>query len=154
MQSGPGLFQNKNVVAWVLMITALAVHVFDESVTGFLPFYNELVLGTREKLGFFPVPTFSFDIWLGGLVVFVAACFSITPIIHQGGRLIRVVATALGVIMTLNAGAHMVGSLYMGRLLPGFWSSPVLLIAAVWIVTRGLHGQLWARTSGTGPGGK
>ena len=42
-----------------MMTTAIAVHVFDEAMTGFLPFYNSSVAALRERLGFFPAPTFS-----------------------------------------------------------------------------------------------
>lgn len=62
------MLNNRNVLAWLLLVTALALHVFDEATTGFLPLYNEVVLGLRERLGFFPMPTFTFPGWIGGLV--------------------------------------------------------------------------------------
>jgi hypothetical protein len=134
------LLDNKSGVAWVLMISAVSIHVFDEAVTDFLPFYNGLALNLRERLGFSLMPTFSFEAWLGGLIAAIIICFCLTPIVNRGGRFIRVFATALGILMVANALGHMLGSIYFGRLLPGSWSSPFLLVAAVYVVVRGFSG--------------
>ncbi|UCB51503.1 MAG: hypothetical protein JSV10_05730 [Candidatus Zixiibacteriota bacterium] len=138
--SNRNVLKSKNAVAWVLMISAVAVHVFDETVSDFLPFYNELALNLRERLGLFPLPTFTFGTWLGGLIAAIIICFSLTPIVNRGGRFIRAFTTILGIIMVANALGHMLGSLYFGRLLPGFWSSPLLLVTAVFVVIRGFSG--------------
>jgi hypothetical protein len=134
------LLKNKNAAAWVLMVSAIAVHVFDETVTGFLPFYNEIALNLRERLGFSLMPTFTFAAWLGGLIAAIIICFSLTPIVSRGGRFIRVFTTVLGILMVANALGHMLGSVYLGRLLPGFWSSPFLLVTAVYVVICGFSG--------------
>src|SRR5947207_12200454 len=47
-------------IAWILMCAALAIHVIDEALTGFLAVYNPTVLALRDKLGFWPMPTFQF----------------------------------------------------------------------------------------------
>jgi len=131
------LLKNKNAAAWVLMISAVAIHVFDETITGFLPFYNELALNLSGGVGFFPLPTFSFGAWLGGLIAAIVICFALTPLVSRGGRFIRIVTTVLGMLMVANALLHMLGSLYSERLLPGFWSSPFLLLVAAFVVVRG-----------------
>ena len=130
------------------MTTALALHVADEAIHDFLPFYNELVSQMQDSLGFSPIPTFSYTAWLGGLIAFIVICFALTPIVRRGGRFIRWFTIVLGIIMIGNALGHMIGSIYFGRLTPGFWSSPVLLPAAVFVVVRGLRGE-WeqARTA-------
>ncbi len=122
------------------MISAVTVHVFDETVTDFLPFYNELVLNLRERFGFSLMPTFTLRAWLGGLIAAIVLCFSLTVIVNRGGNFIRAFTTVLGIVMVGNALGHMVGSVYSGRLLPGFWSSPFLLVAAVLVVVRGFSG--------------
>ena len=134
-----GLLLNRNVVAWLLLVTALAVHVLDEALTDFLHFYNPLVRDLKETLGFFPMPTFTFGIWLGGLIGLVIVGFALTPLVNRGGRIIRRFTMAFGIIMVLNALGHMLGSLFVGRLLPGFWSSPLLLVAALYAVIVGLR---------------
>ena len=57
---------NRNAIAWLLMVTAVGVHVIDEALTGFLPFYNAQVLAMRARFGFFPAPTFTFRVWIPG----------------------------------------------------------------------------------------
>jgi hypothetical protein len=48
----PGtLAKNRNAFVWFLMVTAVGIHVIDEAVTGFLPFYNEQVLALRVRRG-------------------------------------------------------------------------------------------------------
>ena len=125
------LFADRCRAAWLLMVSAIAIHVIDEALTGFLPFYNPTVHSLRHDLGFSFMPTFSFGVWLGGLIFVVIVGFAITPLIGRGGRIIRNVVLALGFLMILNACGHIAGSIYTGRLLPGFWSSPFLLICAV-----------------------
>ena len=134
------LVKNKNTAAWVLMTSAVAVHVLDEASTGFLPFYNKVAQSLRPSLGLSFPPTFSFETWLGGLVTAIIIAFALTPLVSRGGRFIRVLTTALGILMAANALLHMLGSLYSGRLLPGFWSSPILLVTAAYAVIRGFSG--------------
>ena len=140
------LLSNRNAVAWVLLASAVALHVWDEALTHFLPFYNGLVESLRERLGFFPLPTFSFKLWLGGLIVGVGAGYALTPIVARGGRIIRIVTIVLGILMVSNALGHLLGSVYFGRLLPGVWSSPVLLTAAIYVLVRGIRGD-WQSSS-------
>ena len=148
MKTRSGLLNNKSGVAWVFMISAISIHVFDEAVTDFLPFYNGLALNLRESLGFSLLPTFSFEAWLGGLIAAIIICFSLTPLVNRSGRFIQTFATLLGMLMVANALAHMVGSACMGRLLPGFWSSPFLLLTATIVVVRGFMGPPVAASKG------
>ncbi len=117
--------------AWVALALALGLHVTDEALTGFLPVYNGVVGGIRAKHPWVPLPTFTFPVWLGGLIVGVLLLLSLTPVVSRGARWIRVASIILGVVMCGNALGHVGASLYWGRLAPGVYSSPVLLIAAV-----------------------
>jgi hypothetical protein len=132
---------DRNSVAWLSLVSAVALHVIDEAITGFLPFYNDLVLRLRDHLGFFPVPTFRGSVWLGGLCLAIVLGYLMTPLIARGGAWIRSVTTVIGFLMIANALGHMLGSVYLGRILPGFWSSPLLLAMASWTVCRGLAGS-------------
>ena len=147
-----GMIENGNSAAWVAMVSAVALHVVDEALTGFLPFYNDLVHRLHEHFGFFPAPTFTFPVWIGGLAIAVAMCYALTPHMARGGTTMRVVNTTLGVRMVANALGHLLGSIYLGRLLPGFWSSPLLLAAAGWVVGRGVVGD-WSNPSNAGLSG-
>lgn len=117
--------------AWVGLALALGLHVTDEALTGFLPLYNGIVERIRTQRPWIPLPTFTFPIWLGGLVVGVLLLLGLTPVVSRGVRWIWVASLILGVMMTGNALGHIGASLYWGRLAPGVYSSPLLLVAAV-----------------------
>jgi hypothetical protein len=117
--------------AWVGLALALGLHVTEEALTGFLPVYNQVVQGVRARYPWVPLPTFTFPVWLGGLILGVALLLALTPVVSRGARWIRVVSVILGVVMTGNALGHLGASVYWGRLAPGVYSSPLLLIAAI-----------------------
>src|SRR5260370_7359150 len=51
-------------LAWVTLCAALAIHVADEAVTGFLSVYNPPARAIRARVPFPPLPTFPFPICL------------------------------------------------------------------------------------------
>ena len=118
-------------IAWLGLATALAIHVTDEALTGFLPLYNSIVREIRESYLFVPLPTFTFPFWLGGLIVAVLILFLLSPLVFAGRTSVRYVSYALSILMILNGLGHISASLYWGTLAPGVYSSPVLLLAAV-----------------------
>jgi hypothetical protein len=67
-------------IAWVALCTALAIHVTDEALTGFLSVYNPTVLALRAKLGFWPMPTFEFREWFTGLVFDIMLLAALSPL--------------------------------------------------------------------------
>lgn len=141
MKTNGKTIMNRNVVAWLLLVTAVALHVFDETVTDFLPFYNQFVIGLRERFGFFPAPTFSFGVWLGGLIAAIVLGYGLTLVVARGGKIIRVIVLALGVLMVVNGFLHLLTSVYFGRISPGMWSSPFLIAAAVFVIIQGIKGD-------------
>jgi len=119
--------------AWLLLVAALAVHVLDEALTGFLDFYNPLVLSIRGQIRWFPMPTFTFGVWLAGLVLLVLLLASLTPAVRRGGMAISVASWVFGVVMFMNGLGHLAGSVYFRRWLPGATSAPLLLAASVFL---------------------
>ena len=119
------------------MLSAVAVHVLDEATTGFLPLYRNVAQNLRAMLGLSFPPVFTFQTWLVGLIIAIIIGFALTPLVIRGGRFIRILTTVVGMLMVVNALGHMLGSAYLGRLMPGFWSSPFLLVTAVYVVLRG-----------------
>jgi hypothetical protein len=117
--------------AWVGLAVALALHVTDEALTGFLPVYNGIVEEIRANHAWVPLPTFTFPVWLAGLVLGILLLLGLTPVVSRGARWIRVVSLILSIVMIGNALGHLGASLYWGRVAPGAYSSPVLLLAAV-----------------------
>jgi hypothetical protein len=132
---------SRHAQAWCVLVGALAVHVADEALTDFLGFYNPLVLSIRSRVPWFPMPTFTFRIWLASLVALVLVLAAIVGAVRRGAPGTSMASWALAAIMFLNGLGHLVGSLYFVRWLPGTTSAPFLLIGSVWL---GLH--TWART--------
>jgi hypothetical protein len=121
----------RHVRAWLLLTAALALHVLDEALTGFLDFYNPLVLSARSQIPWFPMPTFTFGVWIGGLVLLVLVLALLGPVVRRGGFAIRLASWVLSVIMFMNGLGHLAGSLYFQTWLPGATSAPFLLAASL-----------------------
>ena len=117
--------------AWICLALALALHVTDEALTDFLPVYNRVVEGVRTNHPWVPLPSFTFPVWLAGLVLGVLLLLGLTPMVSREGRWLRIVSLNLSVVMIGNALGHLGVSLYWSRFAPGAYSSPVLLIATV-----------------------
>lgn len=132
--------------AWVSLCAALAAHIADESLTDFLSIYNPTVLAIRRNLPSFPMPTFEFNSWLAGLITADAALLCLAPLMFRDTRWIRPAAYLFSGLMLVNGLGHIVGtiagrtvaSVRFARPMPGFWSSPVLIAASLYL----LH-QLW-----------
>lgn len=120
----------RQVRAWFLLVAALAVHVVDEALTGFLDFYNPLVLSIRSQIAWFPMPTFRFGTWLAGLAALVVGLALLAPVVRRGSVFVSFAAWAFAIIMSLNGIGHLVGSMYFQRWLPGATSGPLLIAAS------------------------
>jgi len=132
-------------VAWLLMCAALALHVTDEALTGFLAMYNPTVLAVRAKLGFWPMPTFEFREWLAGLVFLTVLLSALSPFAFRNARWIRpagyIFAVVLGLFNALGHTVatilgHTVATVRFPRPAPGFYSSPVLAIASIYLLLQ------------------
>jgi hypothetical protein len=117
--------------AWLLLVAALAVHVADEASTDFLEFYNPLVLSIRSGLAWFPMPTFSFGVWITGLGFLVLVLALLAPAVRRGAVATRAASWVFCVIMFMNGIGHLAGSLYFDRWLPGATSAPLLLAGSL-----------------------
>ena len=120
--------------AWLYLVVGLGVHVLDEALTGFLDFYNPLILQLRERLGFWPIPTLTFGVWLAGLIAAVVVLALLTPAVRRGAAGTGVLSWVFAIIMLGNGFAHLAASVYYRRWLPGATSAPLLLIAATALV--------------------
>lgn len=117
--------------AWLGLAGALALHVTDEALTDFLSVYNPAVHAIRERFPFLPLPTISFGVWILGLSAGILLLFVLSPVAFRGSRRLAFLAMPLSVVMVGNALGHIGSSIYMGRFMPGVYSSPVLLVAAL-----------------------
>jgi hypothetical protein len=122
--------------AWVALCLALAVHVTDEALTDFLSVYNPAVESIRRQIPFLPLPTFTFGVWLTGLIIAIVLLLTLSPFAFRKARWMLPMAYGFGVLMIANGVGHIAGSIYMGRLMPGVYSSPILLICSIYLLMR------------------
>jgi len=130
-------------MAWIGFSIALALHVTDEALTGFLSIYNPTVRALRAQLGFWPMPTFTFAAWISGLSVLIVVMLALSPFAFRNARWLRPLFYACVVVAgLLNALGHTVAtilghtvpSVRFARPAPGFYSSPLLFAAACWLL--------------------
>ncbi len=120
--------------AWVALCVAFGMHVVDEALTDFLSVYNPMVRALRARFPLLPLPTFTFRRWLTGLVLGVIVLASLTPFAYRDAGWMRPLAYVLGTVMVGNGLLHLVGSVYTKKALPGVYSAPLLLAAAVYLL--------------------
>lgn len=116
------------------MTVAVALHVTDEALTDFLPFYNRVLLTIRDTIPWFPFPTFTFAAWLMGLIALIVVLLALTPFVFRGCKWMRYISYTLGVIMVGNAIAHISVSFFWGTWAPGAYSSPLVLATALYLI--------------------
>lgn len=127
-------------LAWIGLCLAFAVHVVDEATTGFLAVYNPTVEAIRRRIPWFPMPTFTYKVWLGLLIVAVSLLLGLSVFAFRGALWLRPLAYVFALVMLLNGTAHTVGTIYLGRAMPGVYSSPLLFVGSIWLLvaTRGM----------------
>ncbi len=129
-------------VAWMALCLAFVAHVFDEAITHFLSVYNPTVISLQERFSWFPMPVFRFADWLAGLMVLNLILLLLSPFAFRGARWLRPVVYVFAMIMLLNGLAHTLGtifgrtveSVHFPRPMPGFYSSPLLLAASIYLL--------------------
>lgn len=127
--------------AWLALCLALALHITDEALTGFLSVYNPTVLEMRRRYPWFPMPAFGFEEWLAGLIALVIVLLCLAPLFFRNVRWVRPIGYFMAIINILNALGHTTATIFgqtvstvrLPRPAPGFYSSPLLLAAALWL---------------------
>lgn len=125
--------------SWVFLCLAFALHVFDEAVNDFLALYNPTVEQINAAISFLSLPTFTFRGWITGLSVAFIILLLLSPLAYRGKPWMKPLSYLFAIVMLLNGLLHITASLSMGRVIPGTWSSPVLLLSAGYLVTVLLH---------------
>ena len=131
-------------VPWLLLCLAFCAHVADEALTGFLPVYNATVLAMRGEYKWFPMPTFEFREWLIGLIIANIVLLFLTPFAFQNARWLRPLAYFHAGVHLLNGMGHTLGTIFgqtvstvhFARPAPGFYSSPLLFAASIYLLLR------------------
>jgi len=131
-------------LAWITLCLAVALHVVDEALTGFLAIYNPTVRALRESLGWWPMPAFEYEPWRNGLAFGIGVLFLLSPLMFANVRAMRPFAYVFAVLMIANAAGHTLATVFgrtvfgvhFPRPAPGFWSSPTMLAAAVFLLVE------------------
>jgi hypothetical protein len=122
---------NRFGTAWVALTLTLAAHVVDEAVTGFLDVYNPIVRSLRGRFAWFPMPLFTFDVWITGLCAVVIVLLALSPLAFRRSPFVRIAAYPYAVLMLLNGAGHLIGSVYLQRWAPGATTAPFLIAASL-----------------------
>jgi Protein of unknown function with HXXEE motif len=133
-------------LAWLSLCASLALHVVDEAANDFLSYYNPNVLALRARVPWLRLPTFEYGEWLAGLMTAVALLAVASMLIRGYSRGMAVAALVFGGLMLLNGVLHLAVSAYLGRLMPGAWSSPLLILTSAWLL-REAHVVWWKQPS-------
>jgi hypothetical protein len=121
--------------AWLGFGLALSIHVLDEATHDFLAFYTPNARAIRARFPFLPLPAFTFESWLTSLAIAIAIFLCLSPFAFRGMRWARIAAVPVSLVVgILNACGHMIASVYYHRWMPGVYSSPLLLLAAVFLI--------------------
>ncbi len=128
--------------AWIALCLALALHVIDEASTGFLSVYNPTVMALRKNRPWLPFPVFTFGVWLAGLVLAIVLLLCASVFVLHGARWMRPIGYVFAFIMFANGLGHIlgkilgrtVGSIRFPRPMPGFYSSPFVLLASLYLL--------------------
>lgn len=132
--------RRRHWLAWIGLCSALAIHVADEAVTNFLDVYNPAVVSAREKYPWLFVrylwllPTFTFDVWLSLLIFAVLVLFSLSFLVWKGKWAMRPISYVFAALMLANGLLHIGVSVYMGRLISGVYTSPLLIAASIALI--------------------
>src|SRR5688572_24093219 len=86
----------KHGFAWIYLTVALALHVTDEAINDFLSVYNPVVTQLLSKYPYLPLPTFSFQAWITGLIIAVAGLFALAPLAFKGKRAMMIMSFFYG----------------------------------------------------------
>jgi hypothetical protein len=130
--------------AWVALTLSLAAHVADEALTGFLDVYNPIVRSVHDRVWWFPMPTFTFEVWITGLCVLVIVLFALSPLAFRRSPVARILAFPYAAIMTLNGVGHLFGSIYLQRWAPGTTTAPLLIASSAWLASEAaLRHRTW-----------
>lgn len=130
--------------AWIAICLVLALHVADEAATGFLSVYNPTVMALRHSRPWLPLPVYTFRGWMAGLAAVNVLLLCLSIFVLRGARWMRPIGFVFAAVMFANGLVHIgatvrgrtVASLRFPRPLPGFYSSPLMILASLYLLCQ------------------
>jgi hypothetical protein len=127
-------------VYWLFFGYTLALHVLDEAGHDFVTVFNTNALAIRRALPFLHVPVLTLQDFIGVVALFLTFLLALTPLAFRGLKWVRGLAIPVSAIAgILNGTVHILSSLYLKRLMPGVYSSPLLLLAGTLLLRSALE---------------
>ncbi|HKR86201.1 MAG TPA: hypothetical protein VJS37_18710 [Terriglobales bacterium] len=110
-----------------------------------LSMYNPTVTALRERLGYWPMPNFTFEEFLIDLTIRILILAALTPFAFRNSPWMRPVIYFSALVLCIaNARGHTlatifgrtVSTVHFPRPAPGFISSPMLLLAGIYALVQ------------------
>jgi protein-S-isoprenylcysteine O-methyltransferase Ste14 len=127
--------RHAHVRAWLFLCLHLAAHIAEEAALGFIDVWNPVLAQLRQASGI-PLPHLAFGPWLGILVVLVLTLLALAPLVARGVPWLTPASYVFGAAMIVNGVNHLVSPAYLGRFLPGAYTSPLLIVSAGWLIVQ------------------
>jgi hypothetical protein len=122
--------------AWLAFVAVLALHVADEATHDFLSVYNPNAHAIRARFPFVPIPIFTLNSFLASLGLAILLLLCLSPFAFAGSSRLRKFALPLSIVIGFGNGLlHLGSSLYYSRWMPGSYSSPLLIVAGLFLLT-------------------
>jgi hypothetical protein len=135
-----GDFNQRFGIYWLFFGYTLALHVLDEAGHDFVTVFNSNALAIRRALPFLHVPVLTLQEFIGILALFLTLLLALTPLAFRGLKWMRGLAIPISAIGgILNGTMHILSSIYLKHLMPGVYSSPLLLLAGTLLLRSALE---------------
>jgi len=119
--------------AWLYLCLHLAAHSVEEALNGFVEVWSPFLASVRARTGL-PTPQFVFAGWLTMLIIGIVVLTAMTPLVARGVRGFKIASYLFAGLMIANGVNHLASPLYLGRFLPGQYTSPLLILASIWLI--------------------
>jgi hypothetical protein len=130
-------------VLWLFFGYSLALHVLDEAGHDFLSVYNPNALALRRVLPWLPFPQFTFQSFVGTLLLALVLWLGLAPLAFRRPAWMRRVAIPVAVLAGIGNGlAHLGSSIYFARMMPGVYTAPLILVAGGVLLREALRGTM------------
>jgi hypothetical protein len=130
--------------AWLLLCLSFGANILDDALHDFVGYYNATVLTLYGHFSWFPRVDLSFREWLIGAILAEAILLLLVPLAFRNSRFLRPIAYIFSTIMLLDgfgsilatARGRTVPSVHFAGMAPGSYSSPLLLVASIYLLRR------------------